>query len=188
MAKGRWQAHKYKLRAPKSGHKHWRLLYARKKADGTYGEFEKPWPLKQGVPPWIFKHLLKKIKSLGEDIPSDEKTYHKCYPEIVQTLIANGKAQGFTAEETNPKKHYCDVVWYIDDKPFIAFMVADLSEHKQIWGNFKAAELLRNKKKSGEGHRFRQLERHAKAPVRLVWSVSCQGKWFRLGIGKMRTK
>jgi len=188
MAKKRWQEHKYKLSAPKSGHKHWRLRYARKKANGTYGHYEKPWSLKKGVPPWIYKWLLMKVKDLGEDIPSNDKTYHNDLPKIVETLLKNGKAQGFTAKQTNRKKYYSDVVWYIGSKPFIAFMIADMSEHKQIWGNFTAADLLRKDKKSGEGHRFRQMERKTKAPIRLVWAVSCHGKWFRLGIGEMWTK
>jgi hypothetical protein len=185
MASERWREHKYKLSKPKSGHKHWVLQYARKRKSGKYGKYEN-WTLEKGVPPWIFKWLLKRVKDLFKDLHSKEKTYHKALPKIIKALIANGKAQGFKAKRTT--KHYGDVTWYIDGIPFATFLIADMSEYMHIWGSSDAPEKLRADKKSGEGHRFREMERKSRAPVRIVWSVSINGKWFRLGIGKMRER
>jgi len=185
MSSERWREHKYKLRSPKPGHKHWVLKYARKRKSGNYGKYEN-FRLYKGVPPWIFKWLLKKVKDLWKELHSNEKTYHKALPKIIETLIGNGNAQGFKAKKTH--SDYGDVTWYCHGKPLVVFMIADMSEYKQIWGASDAPKKLRDDKKSGEGHRFREMERKSKAPMRLVWSVSINGKWWRLGIGKMRER
>jgi hypothetical protein len=142
--------------------------------------------LKLGVPPWIFKWLLKRVRDCYKQLHSNQKTYHKELPKIIDTLVRNGEAQGFKAKATS--KDYGDVTWYCHGRPFATVMVADLSEFKQIWGKpFQVAQQLRDAK-TGEGHRFRKMERTSHAPIRLVWAVSLNGKWWRLGIGNMRTK
>jgi hypothetical protein len=185
MATERWREHKYKLHSPKPGHKHWVLQYARKRKSGNYGKYEN-WPLRKGVPPWIFKWVLKRVKDLFKDLHRHEKTYRLELPKIIKTLIANGKAQGFEAKATT--KHYGDVTWYCLGKPLMVFMIADMSEEKQIWAADDAAQKLRVDRKTPEGHRFREMERKSKAPVRLVWAVSLGGRWWRLGLGKMRKR
>jgi hypothetical protein len=189
MASERWREHRYKVRAPKSPEKHWRLQYKRKNKTGDYGKYEKDWPLRKGVPPWIFKWLLKRVQDLLKGLHRNEKTYHKEFPKIVQALIANGNAQGFKAKATDPEKYYSDVVWYCHGVPLAAILIADLSEEKQLWGKAPdVANQLRANRKNPEGHRLRMMEKKHKAPIRLVWAVSLNGKWFRLGIGRMRKR
>ena len=180
----RWREHKYKLHAPRTNHKHWVLEYARKRRSGKYGKYEK-WPLRLTTPPWIFKWLLKRTKDLHKQLHDSDRTYHKEFPKIIDVLIRNGEAQGFHAKKTD--RDYGDVTWYCHDKPFATIMVADMSNAKQLWG--QASDVAKKVRESNvEGHRFRKMERKSHAPIRLVWAVSCNGKWFRLGIGKMRTK
>lgn len=180
----RWREHKYKLHAPKSGHEHYVLEYKRKRKSGKYGKPE-TWKLKGKVPDWIFKWLVKRCTDLLKEIPNDKKTYHKDLPKIIDTLIRNGNAQGFKAKETS--KDYGDVTWYLHGKPIATFLIADMSEHKQLWTSKKVVDELR-KDKSDDGHRFRRMESKSKAPMRVAWAVSCHGKWFHLGVGKMRTR
>lgn len=183
----RWREQKYtKLHAPKHSHVHWVLEYKRKRNDGEYGKPE-TWKLKQNVPDWIFKWLQKRCKDLFDSLHSYDKTYHKEFPKIEDTLVRNGNNQGFKAKATH--KDYGDVTWYLhgSGKPVATFMIADMSEHKQFFNPFDLAEKLR-KEKSGEGDRFRKMEDKSKAPMRVIWAVSLHGRWFRLGVGKMRTR
>ncbi len=181
----RWRQHEYiSLRAPKPGKKYWVLKHKRMRKNGEYGKPEK-WELKQNVPDWIFKRLAADVKHLFEKIDRDDRTYHKELPKITATLTRNGIAQGFKAKATH--RDYGDVTWYLDDKPVATVMIADMGEHPQLWKPYEVPERLREEK-SGEGKRFRRMERKSQAPIRLVWAVSLHGRWFRLGVGKMRTQ
>ncbi|MGB8801879.1 MAG: hypothetical protein WCC97_14435 [Candidatus Acidiferrales bacterium] len=180
----RWRQQKYiKLHRPKSGHKHYVLEYQRKRKSGKYGKSE-TWPLKGKVPDWIFKRLVTRCQDLLKEIPSRDKNYRAEFPVIADVLVRFGITLGFKAHR---RRDYGDVTWYLHGRPVATFMIANLSHFKQLWGSVKVIEELW-KDKSGEAQRFDRMLRKCKAPMRVVWAVSCNGKWFRLGVGKMRTR
>lgn len=180
-----WQDVRCELRKRTAGDKRWVLNY-RKSKKGKPDEWLalQKWAFKKKnqsqIPPFFWTPLLVQLKRYVQRVPTNCKTYKTLRPEAIEAIVAAGKNLHF---KVRTNRSNGDVVWYCSGHRLAVFLVADMFKFaiNKKWQ--LVAEDLRDLD-SDSGHRFREMERHSRALLRIAYVVG-KGGFCKLVPGEL---